>query len=297
MDKQELKKLPVAEASCADAALAKRMPCLEWLMKARRVSAGGRHYLEIIFFRREELQSGELQPAVCTFFDRMDYISRYRSGGEWQWRTGARRKLVYTRKMGTCVSASAMDERRILSWFGAKDGCVTDAIDAFQGQVMEKRLAIRHRKEKEKMEAIMAAVPEMPAGFMEWIRQTFMEESRYFMYRYSGRKKQAGTCTHCGKDGCIDSRMVRHRGKAVCPECGKTVTTLAVGKMRRLICDNSTTLLFQKAGEKPLLRFFSIEKRYRKCSPGVCEILSKEYLRMFYEDGKWRRYEYCAVSY
>lgn len=206
MNKRELRRLPVAEASYDDVGLVKRVEQLEWIMKAKREWTVEGEYLVVSFLHRDDLLAGKLTPRVRTFFGRDNYISESFENGKNRWRTGARAHVAYTCYYRSCASASAEDESIISEWFGKRDQTALQEIDAFQEKVMQRRLDARHQKVKKEIDSVMKCVPELPDGFREWIDQNFMWESRYFFYQYTRRRKLEGTCSHCKRRSLVDRR-------------------------------------------------------------------------------------------
>lgn len=297
MKKRELRRLPVAEASCDDVGLVRRVDSLEWIMKAKREQTAEGECLVVSFLHRADLLAGKLTPRVRTFFSRDDYISESFENGKNRWRTGARAHVAYTCYYRSCASASEEDEAIISEWFGRQEQTVLQEIDAFQKKVMQKRLDARHQKVKEEIDSAMKCVPELPDDFREWIDQDFMWESRYFFYQYTRRRKLEGTCSHCKRKSLVDRSLLKNKQKMHCPECGKELTAIAIGKMRRCRYDDGVTVLLQKAGERLVLRFFYIRKYYTKAEPVKCETELLEYIRIFYGNGAWKRYEWTYAAY
>lgn len=297
MNKRELRRLPVAEASYDDVGLVKRVEQLEWIMKAKREWTAEGEYLVVSFLHRDDLLAGKLTPRVRTFFGRDNYISESFENGKNRWRTGARAHVAYTCYYRSCASASAEDESIISEWFGKRDQTALQEIDAFQEKVMQRRLDARHQKVKKEIDSVMKCVPELPDGFREWIDQNFMWESRYFFYQYTRRRKLEGTCSHCKRRSLVDRSLLKNKQKMRCPECGKELTAIAMGKMRRCRYDDGVTVLLQKAGERLVLRFFYIRKYYTKADPVKCDTYLEEYIRLFYGNGSRERYEWTYAAY
>ncbi len=106
-------------------------------------------------------------------------------------------------------------------------------INAFQDDVKAKRLAIKHKKETDAIDAEMNPIKEAPNEFFEWVWETGMSFSRYVIYKETKKGEAECECTHCKKIGIIDRKVVRIRNneKGNCPFCNSPVTFKARGKM------------------------------------------------------------------
>ncbi len=298
MEKRALRRLPVTEASCKDVEFIRRVSGLVWIMKAKKEQTKDGQYLVVSFFHRDDLLTGKKRPVLRTFFGSEDYLSENLENKKNHWRTGARWNLLKSGwdDSGNCASASAEDERRIRKWFGSKEENAADSIDTFQRGILNARLESKHQKMRNKIERVMQSVPELPDGFDEWIDQEFMWRSRYFFYRYEKRAELNGICSQCRQKGKMRRSLLRNGARVICPVCGKELTARPIGKMPAYGCDESSTVLVQMAGNRLLLRFFHIRKYYSKEKPEAYDPYRKEYLRLFYEEGRWERYEWAYSS-
>lgn len=297
MNKRYLRRLPVAEASCDDVGLVKRIGQLEWIMKAKRERTEEGEYLVVSFLHRDDLLAGKLTPRVRTFFGKDDYITESFENVKDRWRTGSRQHVAYTSFRSSCASASGEDEAVISEWFGKGEQTALQEIDAFQEKVMQKRLDARHQKTKEKIDSVMKCVTGLPDGFREWIDQEFMWESRYFFYQYEKRHELEGTCSQCNKKSMVRRSLLRHGQKICCPKCQKELTAMAIGRMPHFRLDDGVTVILQKAGERLALRFFYVRKQYTRENTVKCDIHMEEYIRLFYGNGSWERYEWTYANY
>jgi len=80
-----------------------------------------------------------------------------------------------------CVSMSYFDECCGTCRWHEHDPW--DAIRRFQDEVRKRRLIARHKKETDRIDAVMEPVKDAPAGFFDWIWESGMSFSRYLIYK------------------------------------------------------------------------------------------------------------------
>lgn len=297
MKKSKLGRLPVLAASCGDAERIRMQPDLKWLMKAETQNVCGESFLVVNFFAREDLDKGYLSPCYRTFFNHDGYITQVIGEDGSRWKTGRREYVMYEGYNGFTEAAGENDCRMICNFFkdwknGQYSSDPVRLIDGFQSELLQKRLEARHKKIKDRIDREMQGFAEMPPEFEAWIDESVMEHSRYFFYQYEKKATEEGICSCCGKKSRINSREIRYRKQVVCPNCGKTLTALSLGKMPERIHDRTTAAAVQKVDGQLAVRYFHIHKRYRKSEPGrgVTEIF--EFVRQIYRAGTWKEYEW-----
>ena len=121
-------------------------------------------------------------------------------------------------------------------------------------------------------------------------------EADTFSIDMKKRAELNGICSQCRQKGKMRRSLLRNGARVICPVCGKELTARPIGKMPAYGCDESSTVLVQMAGNRLLLRFFHIRKYYSKEKPEAYDPYRKEYLRLFYEEGRWERYEWAYSS-
>ena len=106
-------------------------------------------------------------------------------------------------------------------------------IHRFQQEVLDKRLAKKHKKESDKIDVIMNPIKDAPKEFFDWVWDTGMSFARYLIYKEVKKGKALCECTHCKKTGIVDRKKVKSgtMREGICPFCGSRVTIKAKGRM------------------------------------------------------------------
>lgn len=187
-----------------------------------------------------------------------------------------------------CLLVNEDSRRSMCQFFGCTDRPF-EALRRFQESVIGKRRDKRYRKITEKIDAAMEPIPPLPDDFGQWIRETALHGSRYFIYSYRRGNVQAGTCSWCGKSVSIEG--VRHFKSAVCPHCGSTVISMASGRMSQYKTDETWCALLQPYPGGFVVRYFRAWREFRN-HPTKPKDGWHEYLRDVYVGDKMTRYEW-----
>ncbi len=101
---------------------------------------------------------------------------------------------------------------------------------------LDERLAQRHKKITDTIDARMAELAENPPEeFYNWVENTALAFARYFFYDYKKGKEQTGYCSHCRS---VFSTAEARYGKQVhCPSCGSLLTCKSYGKTKSKLVD------------------------------------------------------------
>lgn len=182
-----------------------------------------------------------------------------------------------------------------------------DAVYRFQEKVKAVRLATRHKKETDLIDAVMEPVKPEPEEFRSWAFDSAMSFSRYLIYQEIEKGIAQCECTHCGKTGLVNRKDIRLRNneKSVCPFCGSKVTIKAKGKLPYRITDERWVAYVDSTNEGFIWRYFHVYREIHKypeqtighnrISQGI-----KEYARQFYSfpNGKPKcdPYEYAEFK-
>ncbi len=182
-----------------------------------------------------------------------------------------------------------------------------DAVYRFQEKVKAVRLATRHKKETDLIDAVMEPVKPEPDEFRSWAFDSAMSFSRYLIYQEIEKGIAQCECTHCGKTGLVNRKDIRLRNneKSVCPFCGSKVTIKAKGKLPYRITDERWVAYVDSTNEGFIWRYFHVYREIHKypeqtighnrISQGI-----KEYARQFYSfpNGKPKcdPYEYAEFK-
>ena len=100
-----------------------------------------------------------------------------------------------------------------------------------QAQQRRRSLQIRDDKTKAAMRARFEGLGEIDDAFTNWCIEAPLKEHRFFVYDYTGKRIQSGSCTHCGKSAELPG--IRSHRRGVCPNCGSTVTYISSKQLGR----------------------------------------------------------------
>lgn len=134
-------------------------------------------------------------------------------------------------------------------------------LESWQRGVALKRLKARQEKKDEKIIRLMEQAKALSDAFLEWHEKTVMKESRYLIYRRTGKKTFQAFCTHCGEYLEMPASACRNNKKSVCPSCGSRITMKSEGRTKGLI-DVCWTEYVQAVSSGLMIRFVKMIKDY-----------------------------------
>lgn len=326
MDKRALSAIPRPTLTDKNREMPLLVSNMCYLATVSRQEVGGNDTLIINFFQKEEK---ELRPAFRTFCQMDDYITQDLSTDKTKWKTGAINYLTgylyWYRNSGNIVIASVTEREEILSFFhdfrkvhgiddqqrimprgAAVDGEIEYRIDEYQDVIKERKLQIRHRKEKAEIDQQMEKFSEMPADYEQFVKETVFSDENYIFY---SRLKERAYCTKCGhdfelrKDGLYHKKIaiwnntdqVKHNRVVRCPYCNSYLTCKSEGMGRQKLFVIQWSVLVQKYEDEVLVRYFRHTKDFRKDFRNP-QIESNERRRKIHTakdsaDFEWRRFK------
>ena len=266
-------------------------------------------------YKTSEISESVVIPSLRFFFAESDYITLDKD----RWRTGSLYHTMlsrigsnhygYTKGIGNSVTKcgfiSSQDEQAAEDFFkpfasNNMSLSLWDRITVYQNSIMDARLAKKHSDEIKKFEYQQSMVPELPGDFFAFAEEYGCRRSRVLLYKTDG-KTTTGKCNPCGKTVQINRKDVKvfHDAPGICPECGRSITYLAAGKVNtgRLLYEN--VCILQKTTDGGLvLRFFEARiLSYLYDCNYVSEF--KEYKRSFFypDNGKMEYTDYHYTDY
>lgn len=250
MEKRKLSAIPRAEATSDMLEIAGRLGAMRHIVTAELIESG--KILLLYFYEIEALRKGKTEATFRTFLSENDYITQDLKTQKVRWKTASfymmdnfslwdsrwnknTQEYDYTE----LVFIRTNEEQKIISDFfenyDTKSGKLEpwNRVYTFQEAVKARKLAERHKKETDVIDAAMEPIKEAPKGFFDWIWEKGMSFSRYLIYKDTGHGKAECECTYCKKIGEVDRGIVRLRNneKGECPFCGSPVTIKAKGRM------------------------------------------------------------------
>ena len=171
-----------------------------------------------------------------------------------------------------------------------------------------KRVAEKHKKETDHIDAVMESVKEEPEEFRSWAFDSAMSFSRYLIYQEIKKGVAQCECTHCGKTGIVSREDIRLRNneKGTCPFCGSKVTIKAKGKLPYKILDKRWVAYIDPTREGFIWRYYHVYREIYKDSGQIWggKRVSQgigEFAREFYTfpdgEAKCDSYEYAEFKH
>lgn len=278
-------------------------------------------YLILDMYSVYKFHQGSDMHTFRMFHTKEEYITiEYLDDGKTAWRTSALQNLEsvipYSRAFWPVLadpeSSMAMEvflkdfpDPEPQSWdtedYTASAALILKQVH-YQNRIQASRLEIKHKRITDKIDAVMALIPEKPADFTEWVDEEALHESRYLIYKSKpGKGPWEAYCTHCGIDVKVD--FVQKNFTGICPNCGSYANMLARGHSKT-IQDSTRASLIQRIEGGVVLRSFAIHKDYRtkdftQPMSGLRNpILSifEEMRIVYWNDGTFKMYEYATFK-
>lgn len=300
MEKARLRKIERKTASEESITLANRTKEAEHIIEADIIDD---NILQMTFFKAEELRKGNTKPMFRTFFQEEDYINqdltvektKWFTSSFW-WMNGMRlydSKWDYKSNEFRRIERVACSEsdRQIISEFfkeyeGLEDDCKPwQAIHNYQEASLKKKLDKKHKKETDKIDAVMEQVKDVPEDFEDWIKNVGMSDRCYLVYKPKGKAKAELFCNRCDGKTEVSRKEIalKNNKKVVCPMCGNEVTAKVLGRMPIYIDDEKCVSLVQRTEKGFLWREFHVRRRLRREGLETVDHIW-ETTRFFYEE-------------
>lgn len=294
MNKRKLSKIIRPEATEDMFLLAERTEKDNYIATAEKITIENEEMLLINFFKRSQLIQKKTGAALRTFLSHDDYITQDLSTTRTKWLTGCFNSIFEWRFWNShkfnIVFASDSDylavKKYMKRYVGREDQNIWEAIEAFQDDVIERRLAERHKKETDRIDQKMELVPEQPEGFKKWAHDKAMADKRYVIYEAGKKRFLNGYCTCCKKKIRIDTKLIKPRNKqrGNCPACSGEVTFIPKGYFPTFQRDDKWVCLIQKVKTGIVLRYFHAVQEIQKDSCFKEVFSLGELCRTFYEE-------------
>ena len=164
------------------------------------------------------------------------------------------------------------------------------AIEGVQSDIRKREVERRNDKIRKSIDDNMLEIKPVPARLEKWIDDVVLKDSRYILYKYSGRKLQDGTCTHCKAE--VKVAGAKNGGYGKCPNCRSKVKYIARGKALQNFTDRAQyTYIQPDKNGFPIFRYFDVERHFYLVENAYqYSEYTDEYHRYFYS--KNRRYSW-----
>lgn len=141
-----------------------------------------------------------------------------------------------------------------------------EGIYRFQQGVLDRKLAARHKKETDKIDAVMDPIKDPPKEFEDWVWETGMSFSRYLIYKEEKKGEAVCECYALPRQLERSKRKdirLRNNEKGICPFCGSRVTIKARVMMPARIFDERWFLYVDPTEKGFVLRYFRANRIIR----------------------------------
>lgn len=268
----------------------------KYLVTTKIIDILGEKILLLNFFERSQLVEKKTGAAFRTFISNTDYITQDLEVTRTKWKTAC-----FCNMFGWYWSGSdkydikfvSNQDYQNLSQYMKKyhkniDSDVWDAVIRFQNEVMDHRLAERHKKVTDKIDKKMEIVPKEPKGFHNWTHDKAMADKRYLIYKTGMKRHLTGYCTGCKKEVKIDTRVTKPRNKqhGKCPACGSEVTFIPKGYFPKYKRDSKWVCLVQRVQSGIVTRYFHANLEIQRDNKFKESFSIRERYRVFYEEDK-----------
>jgi len=325
MDKRKLSAVPRETATEDMLEIAGTLEGMKHIVTASLIE--NNKILLLYFYEIPSLRKGKTDAAFRTFLLSDDYITQNLKVSNVKWLTASfcmmnefslveshwNPKTSTWDKIELIFIRSDEEKRMITNFFKEYADRKNysnpwSVINAFQDDVKAKRLAAKHKKETDVIDAEMNPIKEAPNEFFDWVWETGMSFSRYVIYKETEKDIAECECTYCKKTGAVDRKIVRLRNneKGNCPFCNSPVTFKARGKLAAQISNQRWFVYVDSTKEGFIFRYFYALRKIRS-DDYIKGTLNKqrteeyigEYKRAIYTfpDGKPQCTDYEWTSY
>lgn len=289
MRKQHLKEIPLPTADMEQVhEAAVKGKDTHGVIVTQRKRADGCNTLVLNVYQISGRNKRDISLEFRVFCQKEDFITLDMESGKW--RTGALINLIcretgwssYWWSYEQLEFASDADAEKakntLQRWVSREsrneDRTAFSYLDQYQENVKAARLAKKHKKETDVIDAEMEQFGELPDDYQTFVEETVFKNENYIFY--SLPKKRA-YCTSCKNTFILDNKHLRHATIGVwnsrdivkhnctvcCPYCGKFLKAKSEGISRMQLFSVEWSVLVQPCGEKVLVRYFCHTKDFR----------------------------------
>lgn len=285
MEKRKLSAIPRPIATPEMMEVADRLGGMRHIVTAELID--DKKILLLNFFEIQALKKGKTEAAFRTFLSHDDYITQDLKTSKTKWLTASFAGMYNFSLMDYVwnhqenksshrlnVFMRSDEELEIVKGFFKEYALPDDEyspwieIHRFQQEVLDKRLEEKHKKETDKIDAVMDPIKEAPKEFFDWVWDTGMSFARYLIYKEVEKGKALCECTHCKEIGIVDRKNIRLRNneKGICPFCGSRVTIKAKGRMPAQTQDERWFVYVDPTKDGFVFRYFKAHQSMRSDS-------------------------------
>ncbi|MBO4854065.1 MAG: PcfJ domain-containing protein [Oscillospiraceae bacterium] len=169
---------------------------------------------------------------------------------------------LYWYETRDCLIGTREDRKTVRQFTKGSIKGIGEMIAAFQRMQRDTARERTRAKQREAIQKRFSFIPREPEDFDTWICDGPMLSYRWFLYTYTGKKKQSGVCTHCGKSSELDG--VKTGTDVICPGCGSKLHCRSWKRLPRYgIWEEEKVALYQYAGSEIVVRAYRATMRIK----------------------------------
>lgn len=246
---------------------------VEYMITATNEIVDGNEVLFLSFWGQRKLKS---KAKFKVYLYKGGYVSQKLDENEYKWSNACITNLTGfswwsswngNKNNDKIVCYMLKDRLAISKFFGERIKQFEEYtfITRFQKNIMDERLAIKHKRITDVIDKAMEKVQPLPKGFDKWVYDGPFDFSQYIYYKREGKNINS-FCTRCKKEFTINEtkhthRKIKHNGSGTCPMCNKKIIFKATGKTTKQE-DRTTFSIIQKYNDGFIIRYFNGVKSY-----------------------------------
>lgn len=289
MKKKELKTIPVPKVNTEDIhKIAVSGKGKRGIITSQKKRINTEEILVLNVYQTSGRNKQDISLLFRVFCQKDDYITLEVECGKW--RTGALLNLVcrdagwaecwwnYEQLEFLSYADAKKTENTFRKWLKHNSECggrpAFTLLDMYQNTIKAARLAKKHKKETDIIDAEMNKFGSLPDDYQTFVEETVFKDENYIFY---ATKMKRAYCTSCKHNFVLENKHLRHKTIGVwnnqdevkhnrvvrCPYCNKYLYAKSEGMSRQSLVSVGWSVLVQPNGEEVLTRYFCHIKDFR----------------------------------
>lgn len=289
MKKKELKTIPVPKVNAEDIhKIAVSGKGKRGIITSQKKRIDTEEILVLNVYQTSGRNKRDISLLFRVFCQKDDYITLEVECGKW--RTGALLNLVcrdagwaeywwnYEQLEFLSYADAKKTENTFRKWLKHNSECgdrpAFTLLDMYQNTIKAARLAKKHKKETDIIDAEMNKFGSLPDDYQTFVEETVFKDENYIFY---ATKMKRAYCTSCKHNFVLENKHLRHKTIGVwnnqdevkhnrvvrCPYCNKYLYAKSEGMSRQSLVSVGWSVLVQPNGEEVLTRYFCHIKDFR----------------------------------
>lgn len=289
MKKKELKTIPVPKVNAEDIhKIAVSGKGKRGIITSQKKRIDTEEILVLNVYQTSGRNKRDISLLFRVFCQKDDYITIEVECGKW--RTGALLNLVcrdagwaeywwnYEQLEFLSYADAKKTENTFRKWLKHNSECgdrpAFTLLDMYQNTIKAARLAKKHKKETDIIDAEMNKFGSLPDDYQTFVEETVFKDENYIFY---ATKMKRAYCTSCKHNFVLENKHLHHKTIGVwnnrdevkhnrvvrCPYCNKYLYAKSEGISRQSLVSVGWSVLVQPNGEEVLTRYFCHIKDFR----------------------------------